>query len=65
MVTYQRQVTVSSGGLVVKQFASGEDWSEYPVLYPWGTVGYDRPEVFSQKERAFIRNRLTVLASNK
>lgn len=62
---YQRQVIVRASGLVEKQFANGTDWTEYPCLYDDGRVGYDRPEVFSQKERKFIASKLQALKNGK
>lgn len=62
-ITYHRQVIVRASGLVEKHYANGDDWTEYPCLYDDGRVGYDHPEVFSQKEKSFIRSRLKALKS--
>lgn len=62
-VKYERHVIIHSNGMVEKQWASGRDWTEFPCLYDDGRVGYDFPEKFSLKERAFIRKSLQKLRS--
>ena len=58
---YEREVIVRASGLVEKHFADGRDWTEYPCLYDDYSVGYDRPEVFSKKEKRFIASKLKQL----
>ena len=48
------RLIVHMGGLVGKE-TEKFDWSEYPVMYADTSLAFDKPEVFSMKDRTFIR----------